>query len=199
MRIVPQELWEKAHARQGGLKRPSFHIKERAPFWERQRPRHLVTGLAKCGCCGSSYVKVGLTRFGCAGHKDRGTCENRLTIDGTDLESSILELLKTNLMAPEPFKAFCDELYRELNRLRIEASSTVEAQRAESARIDRRIKKIVAAITHDDAPVCSLANELRSLEARQDEIATALSNIQAPEPLIHPSVAEVNRRQVTFL
>jgi site-specific DNA recombinase len=47
------------------------------PFWERQRPRFLITGLAKCGECGSSYVKISANLFGCAAARNRGTCNNR--------------------------------------------------------------------------------------------------------------------------
>jgi hypothetical protein len=50
------------------------------PFWERQRPRYLVSGFAKCGACGSSYVKISKNLFGCAAAHNKGTCTNRLNV-----------------------------------------------------------------------------------------------------------------------
>jgi len=55
---VPQDLWDRVKARQQMLKRNTRPDRAGNPFWERQRPRFLITGLAKCGTCGSSYVKI---------------------------------------------------------------------------------------------------------------------------------------------
>jgi site-specific DNA recombinase len=115
LRIIPQDLWEKAKNRQLSLKRdtrPDVHEK---PFWARQRPRFLITGLAKCGECGSSYVKISANLLGCAAARNRGTCENRLNIRLDTLEEIILGGLRHRLMAPDLFKAFCEEFHRELS------------------------------------------------------------------------------------
>jgi site-specific DNA recombinase len=78
------------------------------PFWARRRPRFLVTALAKCGECGSSYVKISATLFGCAAARNRGTCGHRLNIRFDTLEQVILDGLRSQLMAPSLFKAFCE-------------------------------------------------------------------------------------------
>src|SRR6185437_2692580 len=105
-------------------------------FWERQRPRYLITGLAKCGACGSSYVKISANLFGCAAARNRGTCDNRLNIRRDRLETTILDGLRNRLMAPDLFKAFCEEFHRELNRLRIEANAGLEVKRQDLDRTE---------------------------------------------------------------
>jgi site-specific DNA recombinase len=66
--------------------------------------------------------------------------------------------------------------------------------------VERRISRIVAVITDDDAPVRALKTELIALEARQAVLNESLSTAATdPEPLIHPSVAELYRRQVASL
>ncbi|GLR65408.1 hypothetical protein GCM10010909_00860 [Acidocella aquatica] len=35
-------------------------------FWSHQRPKHLLTGLMRCGVCGGGYSKISATLFGCA-------------------------------------------------------------------------------------------------------------------------------------
>jgi hypothetical protein len=55
--VVSQELWDAVKDRQRSLKRNTRPDLAKKPFWARQRPRFLITGLAKCSGCGSSYVK----------------------------------------------------------------------------------------------------------------------------------------------
>jgi site-specific DNA recombinase len=86
LRIIPPQLWDAVKERQRMLKRDTRPDIREKPFWARQRPRYLVTGLAKCGACGSSYVKISATLFGCAAARNRGTCSNRLNIRLDKLE-----------------------------------------------------------------------------------------------------------------
>ena len=115
------------------------------------------------------------------------------------LEDAVLAGLKSRLMAPELFKELCEEYYREVNRLRGEENATLETQKAELARIQRRTRKLVELITEDDAPVKVLKQELKDLEARQAELERALAVATAPTPLIHPSLAEVYRQKVAAM
>ena len=200
LQIVPQELWDRVKARQASVRRNTRpDAKGERPFWEKQRPRFLVSGLAKCGACGGSYVKISKHLFGCVATRDRGTCDNRVNIRIQVLEQTILDVLRKRLMAPELFKEFCTEFHRELNRLRREGNAELEAQRTELAEIERRTRKLVELITEDDAPVKALKAELRTLEQRQGELEKALSVATAPAPLIHPNLAEVYRQKVAAL
>ena len=200
LRIIEQSLWDEVKARQRDVKRDTRpDVSTDKPFWERRRPRFLLSGLAKCGVCGASYVKINARLFGCAAARDRGTCTNHLHIWIADLETIVLEGLRHRLMDPDLFKVFCEEFHRELNRVRIDGSATVEAQKVELEKIGRRIRRIVDAITDDDAPIKALKDELRTLESRQQKLEATLAVAKAPEPLIHPNLAEVYRRKVAEL
>jgi site-specific DNA recombinase len=199
LRIIAQDLWDRVKERQQGLKRNTRPDLADKPFWERQRPRFLITGLAKCGACGSSYVKISANLFGCAAARNRGTCDNRLNIRLDTLEEMVLGGLRERLMAPELFKAFCEEFHREVNRQRADENGAAETKRSELDRVERRIRRIVAVIADDDAPVRALKEELVTLEARQDALRQELANSTAPAPLIHPNLAEVYRQQVEQL
>jgi site-specific DNA recombinase len=100
LRIIPQDVWQRVKERQQRLKRDTRPDLRERPFWAQQRPRFLVTGLAKCGECGSSYVKISANLFGCAAARNRGTCANRLNIRVDTLEAIILDGLRSRLMAP---------------------------------------------------------------------------------------------------
>ena len=199
LRIVPQDLWEVVKQRQQNLKRDTRPDVREKPFWLQRRPRFLITGLAKCGECQSSYVKISANLFGCAAARNRGTCGNRINIRVETLEEIILAGLRTQLMEPELFKVFCEEFHREVNRLRIDENAAAAMQRAELDHLERRIRRIVELITDEDAPVRALKNELVALEARQLVLQQELAEIGAPAPLLHPNLAELYRQRVEHL
>ena len=109
LRIITQELWNAVKARQREMARATRPDAKRKDFWELQRPRYLLSGLMKCGCCGASYTKCGLHRFGCAAARDRATCDNHLTTRIEEIEAAILGGLKERLMEPALFEEFARE------------------------------------------------------------------------------------------
>ncbi len=107
-----------------------------------------------------------------------------------NLLRQILEVKRRDrLTEPARFQPFCAEFHREFNRLRTEKNAALDTQRAELTRVERRIGELVEIITKDDAPVKALKDELKMLEARQAELASALAVTTAPSPLIHPDPA----------
>ena len=101
-------------------------------------------------------------------------------------------------MDPDLFKEFADEFHREVNRLRMEESASLDQARTELATIDRKLRKIVDAIT-EGVSARSLKDELLTLEARKEELKLLLASAKDPEPLIHPNLAEIYRRKVADL
>jgi hypothetical protein len=69
-------------------------------------------------------------------------------------------------MEPHPFKAFCEEFHRDVNRLRMEENAAANAKGAELNRVEHRMRRIVELITDDEAPVRALKQELVSLEGK---------------------------------
>jgi site-specific DNA recombinase len=49
LRLIPQDIWDAVKERQQSLKRNTRPDLAERPFWAQQRPRFLITGLAKCG------------------------------------------------------------------------------------------------------------------------------------------------------
>ena len=103
---------------------------------ERRRPKHLFTGLVKCGCCGGGYLMISKDMLGCTNARTKGTCDNRLNIRRDTLEQSVLNGLDKHLMEPELYKEFCEEFTREVNKARMEARVPIDAARTETKRSD---------------------------------------------------------------
>ena len=198
LRIVPQELWDRAKARQRLMQRDTRPDAIHNQFWTMQRPRYLLSGLMKCGACGASYTKYGRNRFACAGARDRATCSNHLTIHGEEIEAAILAGLKEQLMEPALFEEFVREFTAEINRQRSGLADEKVSLKSELERVVRRIDKLVEAIL-EGANALAVNAKLQALEAKKAVLTDKLSAIPTAEPLLHPALATNYRNKVACL
>jgi site-specific DNA recombinase len=155
LRIIDDELWDAAKARQKNI--------DAKPFSRRARPKHLLSGLVKCGHCGGGMLNVGDDRLGCTNARDRGTCNSRQTVKRHEVEERILAALRRQLVQPELFKEFCDTFTQEVNRLRMERRSTERAAVLELDRVTRDLDTCIDAILRGVPPLIACANAWRSL------------------------------------
>ena len=190
LRIVDDELWSAVKARQDSLGRRILIY--------RRRPRHLLSGLVKCGCCGGGMSIVGKGWIGCTSSRDRGTCNNRRTIKRQDLEWRVLSALQHELMKPELFEEFCAEYTREINRLRIEKTADVRSREVELERVTRELDKLIDAIA-EGVPVARVKDRMWELEARRGVLKDQTLAAKVPEPYLHPNMADAYRRKVAQL
>ncbi|MBO9409592.1 recombinase family protein [Shimia sp. R9_1] len=198
LRIVDQDLWDAVKARQKasrnaviaeGLNRP-----ERA-----KRAKHLFSGLLKCGCCGGGYTIVGKTNYGCANTRNKGTCDNRKTINRNELEARVLAGLKDRLLHPDLIGEFVKAYQEEHNRLSVQSSVDEAKTKRDLTQVTQQIDRIIDAIAegmfHE-----SMKEKMDSLEARKAELEADLSNADQSAPvLLHPNLSDVYRSKVANL
>jgi site-specific DNA recombinase len=197
LRIVTEDLWEAVKARQRAVNVNSETGAENS-FWERRKPRYLLSGLIRCGVCGGGFSVISAIHVGCSTARSRGTCDNRLAIKRTRLEERVIGALKGKLMEPALFREFCEEFTHEINRLRMEGRATLEAARNEIVRIDRELDALLKVIL-DGGPALKINTQMVQLEARQAELRRALADAEEPPPLLHPEMATFYRDQVAAL
>ncbi|TFI57148.1 hypothetical protein E2493_16705 [Sphingomonas parva] len=114
MRIVDEGLWNAVQAQLASRRRdPSVTP---SPVVQRRR-KHLLSGSIRCGTCGSNYTISGKDYYRCAGVKERGTCNNRLSVRKGALEGAVLSVLESCLLTPELAELFVGEFKREVRRL----------------------------------------------------------------------------------
>jgi len=67
LRIVDEALWERVRLRLNAIAQsPAAAAVRESRFWEKRRPRHILTGLVVCGKCGHSLAAVGQDYLRCA-------------------------------------------------------------------------------------------------------------------------------------
>ena len=198
MRIVDQDVWDAAKLRQQALACEPDAVSGDNPLNRSRRPKHLFAGIIKCACCGGGYTMISKDLLGCATARNKGTCDNRLNVRRDTLETSILTGLRTHLMEPDLFKAFCDEFTREVNRLRIARGTDLIGWRKELERTDRDLDKAIDAILQGVPPL-KLKAKIENMEARKAELIDLLANADEPPPLLHPNMAEIYRQRIAQL
>ncbi|MFC7543344.1 recombinase family protein [Siccirubricoccus deserti] len=202
LRIVDQEVWEAAKARQAELdakaKAPSAG--GRPAFWAQQRPRYLFSGLMRCAGCGGGFSKISAEHFGCSIARNQGptACTNRLTIRRDVVEDTVLTALRERLMDPELFREFVAEFTAEWNRLQGEIAAGNAARQQELTKVARQIERLVDAIA-EGTPAASVRTRLAALEDRKSALEVELAASKVPAPRLHPGLAEVYRERVASL
>ncbi len=198
LRIVDQELWDRAQARLHDIRQSPAVTKSRASeFWTKRRARHLLTGLAFCGCCGGTLSQVGKDYLACRNGR-QGMCTNKRSFRRPLLEALILDGLKSRLMAPELVKEFIAEFHREVNRQRRDQEIEQGLRRREFDEVSRKVDGLVNAIA-DGLRTPGLKSKLEELEARKTELATLVESGTPPEPRLHPNLAELYHQKVANL
>jgi site-specific DNA recombinase len=197
LRIVSHDMWAIVKARQSTTGRAivgDLGVRsERA-----RRPRYQFSGLITCGSCGGGYTLVGARHYGCANTRNRGTCQNRLTIRRDVLEETALRGLKDNLLEPELIHEFVTTYQQEYNRLRREQMNAQAASHAELARVERQIRNVVEAVKAGlFAP--AMKDEMAALAERRRRLFESSRDQLEEPPLLDPGLAEIYRRKVETL
>jgi site-specific DNA recombinase len=87
LRIIEDSLWISVKERQRES-RSRVMTKDKGIRSERaRRPSYLLSGLLKCGVCGGGFSKISQSHYGCSTARNKGTCNNLLTVRRDELEA----------------------------------------------------------------------------------------------------------------
>lgn len=112
-RIVSDELWDAVHAR---------YRKPKERLVDNRRPKRMLSGLLKCGSCGSGMCvqgpdKSGRPRIRCSAHVNKGTCPGPFTAYLDEVETQVLDSLKEELEHPDVIASFLAGYHAELETI----------------------------------------------------------------------------------
>ncbi len=148
LRIVDDETWKRAQDLKSERARLTTHLK--------RRPAHLLSGLLRCGCCGSGMSvhdrdKTGKTRIRCSAVRESGTCSNHRIFYLPEVEKAVIEGMAEALKDPRLIETYVRTYNEERKRLAATANATrtrigKKRDRLESERqraIDMAIKGVI--------------------------------------------------------
>ena len=194
LRIVDQPVWDAVKARQGEMK-ASTQAKAKNGYWDRRRPRYLLSGLMTCGVCGGGVVHINAERVGCFNARDKGTCSNLVTLRRDELETLVLDGLEKHLMEPALVETFCEHYTRHINRLVAEHNAGLNADRDELERVNREVARLVKALL-DGVPAAQVKDKMLELEERQQTLEKRVRNAKEMPVSLHPNLAGHYREQI---
>ena len=199
LRIVPDDLWQQVKQRQAMVRIEIGRDANGNALNRAHRRRFLFSGLLVCGLCGGGYTIVGKDRYGCAAHKNQGTCANTRTILRPEIEERVLAGLKQRLLAPELVREFTDEVERALEARSRDAERQRRTLDREAVAVNRKIAAMLKAI-EDGLYNSSMKERMATLEAEKIAIQARLDQLGAPPPVrLHPNLSAVYEEKVARL
>ena len=192
LRIIPQELWDAAKARQKALDKAVLH--------RNKRPQYLLSNLLKCGECGGGFSKINSERYGCSSARNKGAsvCTNKKTIKREHIEGLVLNALQSHLMRNDLVEVFCKEYTRHMNTLQAQKDQSLKVQRTEQAKLSKERENLISAIKQGVAADL-IKDDLMRVSERLEELEELVQDKQVSKPLLHPVMAERYRKEIGHL
>lgn len=189
LRIVSDELWQAAHARMASVKRAPGN----------KRPKRLLSGLIRCGSCGSPYVGRGRGRMACSARVEKGTCSNSVHVAMDAAETRVLDALKTMLLDPELVDLYAREFVAELRtQLAARDARKTELQQsiqAISQTLDQTAEALIAS-----PKLQVLHTKAAELEANKTALEAELNSLPDSQIIpLTPALANSYREKVERL
>ena len=181
LRIVSDELWEKAQ--------PVSRPREKGGPQKFIRPKHLLTGLLRCGACGGGLHtkgkdKSGRVRIQCATHLTSKSCPAPQSFYLDTVELRTLNALTRELRDPEMFLEYARTYEAERKRLlKGMVSARVEAEK-KLAKIQNQIQQLVRSISEGWAEPSVAGPESHRLAAERDRLKDQLSEMEDLKPTV---------------
>ena len=142
-----------------------------------RKAKYLLSGLMKCGECGSNFIVNDRFAYTCSAFKTGGAdaCSNGISVNRKVAESVILEQLQNHLLTEKNIEKMRREWDRQYKAL-IQAQAnrdTSKAIKAELAELDRKRKNLVSFIAEHGGDE-GVKAELDRLDSRRDELLANL-------------------------
>ena len=201
LRIIDQQTWDDAASAQ--YKRSRATRPDASPpikvDGRQRRPKHLFSGIIKCGYCEGGVTLVSGSYYGCATRTNKGTCKNTTSVALDRLENTVLEALQSHLLTEDLTKTFMEEYVAEINRRRDEQSNAARERTARLAAVRVAIDNIVETIAVGQKG-SALLEKLNSLEEERDNIEAQQARGISSNPIrLHPDLAKFYSRTVSDL
>jgi hypothetical protein len=190
--IVPKDLWDRVQARFAERKGTTGRARGTG------RSGHLLSGLLRCGECGSAMRVVSIKKkagrvyanFGCSAHHGKGDaiCSNGLVISERKLNRAVIDVLRKFLGSNDIQERFVQAFTKRLQHRNPTDDRERAALEAEVQAQEARVRNITAAIARSGfsealGEQLGLEEEtLRSLRQRLSARAPAHPAAAVPDP-----------------
>lgn len=207
LRIVDQDLWDAAKARQAKEVRRRSKVETSRADRNRlssgqalRRRKYLLSGLLHCGLCGGSMTVAGAGKYKtyyCASAKEKGpsVCAGFRGLRESVALPLVLSALRDDLMKPEAYDHFRDGVRRQLKASRGAAEDALRLHDTRVADLEMRHRNLLRAIETGDDPTV-LVGRLNAVDAELNEMRGKRGEIVPPEIELPEGLPELYREMV---
>ena len=146
LRIVSDELWQSVKDRQQAMTKEMARDESGNALNRSRRSKHLLSGLIKCGECGSPFVMIGGDSYGCNNARKKGICKNKISVKRRTFEKHILDALKHKMLSPEVVKKAVAEYEKAIRDVKEGQIVNETVLKARIDEIDRKEDGLISAI-----------------------------------------------------
>lgn len=196
--IVDRMLFEQAQARkrERSTDKPHYH----------RRPRHMLSGLLRCGSCGAGMStngkdKSGRIRIRCSAATESGSCPDPKTFYLDTVEAAVLAGLRAELKSPKVIAEYVKTYHEERKRLAIEADAKRSRLERRADQLKREVDRLVDHLAKGIGDPHVLGPKSTKLHYQREEILAEL--VKAPPAVevvtLHPGILRRYEQQLESL
>ena len=196
LQIVPAEQFDAAQA----LRKQRNRL---VPAYQR-KPKHLLSGLLRCGCCGGGLSSGNANvrrRLYCSRWKEAHSCSNGRMFYADDIEARVINGLQKQLAEPAAIALFLNTYTAERRKL-AEKGATLRADlERRLARVEAETQRTKRAMLESTLPIASFNGDFDRLNAERAQIETELANLAKPVNVValHPQAVARYLKNVSDL
>ena len=192
LRIIDEDLWKRVQSKRRDV--ATLEIRFELGYLSGRPPKHaamnLLAGLATCGVCGGGLIvesggnKRGrIPEYICHRRRTNRVCSNTLRIPVTLMNEAVLHAVEEHALTPEAIEQVVQLTERDDI---VDQRTALDLERKDA---EKRIERLVAALSSVGGEVASLVSKVRELEARREAIDEELRTLR-PIPRLAPAVIE---------
>jgi site-specific DNA recombinase len=171
-----------------------------------KKPRHILSGLLRCGGCGggmsvSGKDKSGRARLYCTAHRESGTCPDPRTFYLEAVEEAVLSGLRRELKHPAVFAEYAKTYVEERSRLARDASKDRSRLERRLAAVECELERAVKALIKGTLPEDVAEKEIAALRIERDQLKIELEALPTVQNVValHPAMLERYEAQLARL
>lgn len=191
LRIIDDILWQKVQEirNRGEGKRPHML----------RRPKHMLSGLVRCGVCDGSWTIRGPERWACATHREGGpnACTNNRIIKTEIMEARVIEGLQNHMLDPVYVEAYLREYHLQHERRSREIARESDRLRRRHREATAKFDRLVDAVANGANEFAEIREVLARAREERDALAEEIAGIeQLPVIALHPTILANYRAEV---
>ncbi|WP_237751485.1 recombinase family protein [Sphingobium sp. DC-2] len=192
LRIIDDELWNAAQAARAKT--------EGVTFRKAKRPKRLLSGIGRCGCCGGPWNVIGDGVWACGSRRDGGNCTNNRTIRNHLYEQRVLAALQEGLLDPRYVAIFVKEYHEDLARRTAEIKAERSVLERKLRNATDKVKRLAAALAEGAGEFMEVREIMTKAAKERADAEEQLANLEAlPVIALHPKIADDYREQIRAL